>query len=74
MDLLEGTHCLFTHGVVYKHQKEKDIKCYVGTNFSNVQDQKDADNTKNVVSYTGNITIYTEYPLLRLCNMKNKLI
>ena len=41
---------LSTHGIVYNHNKEKVVYCYVHASFYGGWSQADADNTENFMS------------------------
>ena len=64
MDLTNVHRRLTTCGVVYIHDKEKGIECYVDADFSNGWTQEDADNAENIMSHTGNERIYAGFPVL----------
>ena len=51
MDLPDGNRRLFTHGIVYRTNKEKYTECYVDYDFSGEWDQADSDNAEDFMSH-----------------------
>ena len=64
VDLIDVKWRLSTHGVVYKHDKEKVIECYVYANFSGGWAQADSNNAENFMSRTLYVIMSAEFPLL----------
>ena len=44
VDLPDGNQRLFTHGVVYRPDKEKGIECYLDSKFAGGWAKSDSDN------------------------------
>ena len=73
MDLPDGNLRLMTHGVVYKSDIEKGIKCYVDANSAGGWAQADTDNAENVMSHMGYVITYPGCPVLWCSKLQTEI-
>jgi hypothetical protein len=52
-----------SHGIVYKPDTMKGLKCYINAHFTGGWSQADLDNAENVISRTGYIITYAGCPI-----------
>ena len=51
-------------GIIYKPDRSKGLECYVDADFAGGWIQSDASNAENVLSRTGYVIMYANFPIL----------
>ncbi len=62
-----------SHGIVYKPDATKGLKCYVDADFAGGWSQANSDNAENVLSHTGYIITYTGCPIHLVSRLQTEI-
>jgi hypothetical protein len=60
-------------GIFYKPDITKGLECYVDADFAGSWSQANADNTENVLSRTGYVIMYANFPILWVSRLQTEI-
>jgi hypothetical protein len=61
------------HGIIYKPDKTKELECYVDADFAGSWLQADADNAENILSCSGYVSMYANFPILWVSHLQTEI-
>jgi hypothetical protein len=60
-------------GIIYKHDKNVGLECYVDANFAGGWSQANSDNAENVLSRMGYVIMYANCPIHWVSRLQTKI-